>query len=187
MPFAHALRVTTCAVPPDPWGIQIMADTTGDIRAGDVLLMSLFVRGSSGIGDGEGKAVAYLQRNSGAFEKIGTAGLDAGPEWRQVVASFASTLTLDSGRHNFTIHAGYAVQTLEIGGVAILNYRNTTRTSPTGAASPTRRGARRPRPASTGFANPASASAWPARTATPSPAPPSTQPCGGAPSFSARP
>ena len=126
MPFADALRIQLTAPGAQAWDAQIIASTTGNIAPGDALLLSLFVRGSSPTSEtNEARATAYLQRSSGDFAKFITAPLTAGPAWRQYLVPVKAETTLATGQHQFVIHLAYSAQTIEIGGISLLNYRNT--------------------------------------------------------------
>jgi GH35 family endo-1,4-beta-xylanase len=125
MPFTEALRIQINATGTQVWDAQIIASTTGDVKAGDALLMSLYVRGASPANEtGEGRATAYLQRNNGDFAKVVTAALTAGSNWRQVLVPVKSEFTIPNGQHQFVIHLAYLPQTLEIGGITLTNYRD---------------------------------------------------------------
>ena len=126
MPFADALRIELTAPGAQPWDAQILASTTGAIAPGDALLLSLYVRGSSPSSEtNEARATAYLQRSSGDFAKFITAPLAAGPAWRQYLVPVKAETALANGQHQFVIHLAYAAQTIEIGGISLLNYRDT--------------------------------------------------------------
>ena len=126
MPFKEALRIQVKNSGTQVWDAQLIASTSGDVNTGDVLLMSLFVRGSSAANEtGEVNATAYLQRSSGDFYKAVTAPLSAGSNWRQFLVPVKADVTLAAGQHQFVIHLAYYAQTIDIGGIALVNYRNT--------------------------------------------------------------
>jgi len=123
MPFTRALRVVTEIVPENPWGFQILANTAGEIRTGDVILISMFARGAAERSDnGTARAVAYIQMAQSPHTKLGTLAMDPGSEWRQYLMPFRASMNLSPGQHNLTIFLGYYAQTVEIGGVRIVNY-----------------------------------------------------------------
>lgn len=125
MPFSEALRIQLTAPGAQPWDAQIIASTTGNITPGDVLLLSLYVRGANpSIETNEARATAYLQRSSGDFAKFISAPLNAGPAWRQYLVPVKLETALATGQHQFVIHLAYAAQAIEIGGISLLNYRN---------------------------------------------------------------
>ena len=107
------------------WDVQVLGRTSGDIKQGDVLLLCIYARGSSDDPSlSEATGTAYLQRNSGAYDKVVSLPLAASSEWKQYFAAVQSTLTLPSGQHEFTIHLAAGAQTIDIGGVSFINYGN---------------------------------------------------------------
>lgn len=125
MPFSRALRVEVTNPGTVPWGVQVMATTTGEIERGDVLWMMLFVRGYCPSNEsGEARGTAYLQEAQSPNTKLGTLGVSAGERWRQLMVPFQSTMSLRQGQHNFTLHMGQYVQWMEIGGLTILNFKD---------------------------------------------------------------
>ena len=126
MPFNQAVRDQVKSGSAQVWDAQIIANTSIDVKAGDSLLMVLFVRGSSPVNEtGEVNATAYLQRSSGDFYKVVTAALNAGSNWRQFLVPVKADVTIPAGQHQFVIHLAYYAQTIDIGGIALLNYRST--------------------------------------------------------------
>ncbi len=124
LPFSRAIRIQVTGTPQQAWDVQLLGTTRGDVRSGDVLLLSLFVRGSSIVNEsGEGGGTAYLQRSSGAFEKIVAMPFQATGEWKQVLLPTRVDLTLPSGQHGFAVHLGFRPQTVEIGGISLVNYK----------------------------------------------------------------
>ena len=122
MPFTRAMKVTVTGVTANPWDVQIAGTTTGEVRQGDVLWLSLFARGSSESESGEAMGIAYLQRNSGSFDKLASVPFSVGPNWKQFMAPVHASFALAAGQHSFTLFLGYGRQTVEIGGVSLLNY-----------------------------------------------------------------
>ncbi len=126
MPFNQALRIQIKSASAQVWDAQIIASTTVDVKAGDALLLMVYVRGSSTVNEtGEVNATAYLQRSSGDFYKVVAAALNAGSNWRQFLIPVKADVTIPAGQHQFVIHLAYYAQTIDIGGIALLNYRNT--------------------------------------------------------------
>lgn len=126
MPFKEALRVEVKSGSAQAWDAQIIASTTLDVKAGDALLMTMFVRGSSSVNEtGEVNAAAYVQRSSGDFYKVVSAALNAGSNWRQILVPVKAEVSIPAGQHQLVIHLAYYAQTIDIGGIELLNYRNT--------------------------------------------------------------
>jgi GH35 family endo-1,4-beta-xylanase len=124
MPFERAYRVRITRAPEQVWGVQILARTTGEIARGDVLLLSLFARGSTTANEsGEAHGAAYVQRNGGGYEKLVSSAFSAGSQWKQLLVPFEAPFPLASGQHEITLHLGYLPQTVEVGGLSLVNYR----------------------------------------------------------------
>ena len=125
MPFTQALRIQAKSASTQVWDAQIISATTADVKAGDSLFLSIFVRGSSAANEtGEVTATAYLQRSSGDFAKVVSASLNAGSNWRQFLVPVKSDYTIPAGQHQFVIHLAYYAQTIDIGGISLVNYHN---------------------------------------------------------------
>lgn len=125
MPFSRALRITVAEAQRNAWDVQILATTSTDVRQGDVLWMSLWARGSSMAESGEAIGTAYLQRRGGDYAKVVTLPFSGASNWRQFMIPVSSLYSLPAGQHEVAIHIGYQAQTLEIGGVELINYRDT--------------------------------------------------------------
>jgi endo-1,4-beta-xylanase len=129
MPFRKAMRVTVPGIPRNPWDVQILGTTSGHVQQGDVLWLSLFARGSSETESGEASGIAHLQRNSGDFAKIASMPFSVGREWKQFMLPATATTTLPNGQHGYTIFLGFPQQTVEIGGVVLVNFRTALTTA----------------------------------------------------------
>jgi GH35 family endo-1,4-beta-xylanase len=123
LPFDRAIRVTVVRRPEQAWDIGINVDTKGAIEKGDVCLLSFYIRGPHSE-DESGDAVAgvYLQRNRAPWQKVLQARVTANREWRQVVTSARVGMALPDGGSNVVFHLGYYPQTVEVGGLRLLNY-----------------------------------------------------------------
>lgn len=118
MPFVEAMRVQVNGTGTNVWDAQIIASARGAVRAGDVLMLSLFVRGSSPANEtGEARATAYLQRNNGDFVKLISVPVAVGGDWRRFLVPSRTELTTPTGQHQVFIHMAYFAQTIEIGGL----------------------------------------------------------------------
>ncbi len=132
VPFKNALRVSVPTASELRYGVQLSVPTRGDVTEGDTLFMVLWVRGEAA--DGGALAVhARLQQNGGEANGGGyaeilplnasTAGSLSDPSgWTQHLQSVKSPLTQPDGTHSVSIHLGGKAQTLELGGLQLLNY-----------------------------------------------------------------
>jgi len=123
MPFKRAMRVITTRRPKKSWGVIIHVDVEDTIRHGDVLLLSFFMRGLKSE-DESGDAIAtwHVQRNRSPWGGGTSLRATAGREWRQIHHPFVGKTTLKKGQSSIAIHLGYLPQSLEIGGLRLVNY-----------------------------------------------------------------
>ena len=123
MPFKHAMRVVTLVRPKITYAIQLRGVANGGITKGDVCLLAFWMRGPQSEDEsGDGVARAHVQRMGAPYEKIGSLRATAGQEWRQVFVPFRAKKTLPAGKTGVTFHLGHRPQTVEIGGVRLINY-----------------------------------------------------------------
>src|SRR5512140_2619616 len=82
MPFTEAMRVNVNRPGTNLWDAQVLGRTSGDVKQGDLLLLCVYARGaSSESGMEEASATAYLQHNSGGFEKLISLPFTGSSEW----------------------------------------------------------------------------------------------------------
>ena len=134
MPFDNAVRVENREPFNPRYGVQLGVPTAGDIQEGDTLLVSLFARGTTAGGGNEPLSVhARLQQNGGEANDGGYAelvpldiatpgSLTDRAGWTQYIQPVKAPLTQPNGTHSFSIHLGEKAQTVELGGLQILNY-----------------------------------------------------------------
>lgn len=130
MPFTHAYHVEVDRDNEEKrHEVQIRLDTDGAVKKGDVIWITLFVRGQTL--DAENLPVAransYFQRNHEPYTKIQKFEIEATPEWRQYAAAFVMREDFDKGKTNFVIHLAFGKQWLEFGGVSIQNFGDKVR------------------------------------------------------------
>ncbi len=124
MPFSQGLQIQVKSGSAQAWDAQIIASTTGDVKLGDALFLSFFVRGSSALNEtGEITANAYLQRSSGDFYKVVSTSISAGSNWRQFLVPVTADVSIPAGQHQFVVHLAFYAQTIEMGGISLLNYQ----------------------------------------------------------------
>ena len=128
MPFDRAYRVATLAQPETVWGIQLVAGAAGEIRKGDVCLLTCYMRTlESEEESGEGRAVLCVQRNREPWEKPVNVAVSAGREWRRLDLPFRADTSLPDGQAMASVRLGVRPQTVEIGGLSLLNFGDRAR------------------------------------------------------------
>ncbi len=123
LPFARAMSVSTVETPSNAWGIQFTGRANGAIEKGDVCLLSFWIRGPHSEDEsGDAVARASVQRSRPPHEKIAQVPTTANATWRHVVKPFKAKQTLPDGQVGVTFHLGFYPQTVELGGVKLINY-----------------------------------------------------------------
>ena len=118
---APAVRLETTEVQANPWGVQLRIPAVGDAAAGDVMLVTFFARGARD--DGSSTDVLFkLQRDGSPFTGYGQAPVNAAGEWTQYAIPLAMGEAREDGSLALVVHAGRAVQALEIARLQVLNY-----------------------------------------------------------------
>lgn len=107
MPFAEAVRIEVRT----PGAVQLSIPVRGVIAKGDVLALEFFVRGSAA----RSEALTAYGRAWTPFY--------AGPQWRQEIQTRESDI--DTAEYPLTLDLGTYAQTLDLGGLRIVNYRRT--------------------------------------------------------------
>jgi len=122
-PFDKAVRVTTTKRPDKPWNIVMHVPTNGQIKSGDVVLLSLRMRTlKSEDESGDGVALAMLERNRAPHWNVVAARATAGKAWRYIVAANIAPKVLAADEHQVAIHLGYHPQSVEIADLRVINY-----------------------------------------------------------------
>ncbi len=128
MPFDRAYRVATLARPETVWRVQLVAGVTGDIRKGDVCLLTCYMRTlESEEESGEGRAVLCVQRSREPWEKPANVTVAAGREWRRLDIPFRDDISLADGQAMASVRLGFRPQTVEVGGLSLLNFGDRAR------------------------------------------------------------
>ena len=121
LPFENYVRLETSTVPTNVWNINVALNPTGDLGQDDVVFVSFFARGEPVQGTATVQANAYLQKN-GTNDKLATIPIHGHAQWQHFSTKIEVGESIASGGYKFVIHAGFAEQVLEIGGLEIQNY-----------------------------------------------------------------
>jgi endo-1,4-beta-xylanase len=123
MPFAKAIRITHTLRPKQSWAIQLVGEVNAPIKRGDVCLMAFWLRSPQSADEsGHGVVSPNVQQNFAPHTKSLSERVTAGKEWRQILLPFRPKKTLELGKANTGFHLGFHPQTVEIGGLQLLNY-----------------------------------------------------------------
>ena len=121
MPFDNYIRLETPTVPTNVWNINVALNPTGALAQDDVVFVSFFARGEPAQGTATVQANAYLQEN-GTNNKLVTIPISGHTQWQHFSTKIEVGSSVGNGGYKFVIHAGFAEQVLEIGGLEIQNY-----------------------------------------------------------------
>ena len=121
LPFDNYVRLETPTVPTNVWDINLSLTPLGDLVQDDVVFISFYARGEPSGGATAVQANAYLQEN-GTNSKLVTIPVNGHTQWQHFSTKLEVGSSIDDGGYKFVIHAGFAEQALEIGGLEIQNY-----------------------------------------------------------------
>jgi endo-1,4-beta-xylanase len=122
-PFAKAIRVTvTKPVQPD-WLVHLMTPASiAPIRKGDTLFAIYNVRCTqSSAESGGGHLAAFMQLNREPWSATGSFSAAPGRSWSRGYARATAGRDYAPGEFNISFHLGQYAQTLEFGGLVVLN------------------------------------------------------------------
>lgn len=119
--FTQALRVRVTARPENPWFLQVHATTTAPVAKGDVLLARFSIRCIESM-TGEASVGFVFELGKDPWTKSVEFSVSAGRTWTEVNVPFTSVGTYGPGEAGINFPVGFAVQTVEIGGISVVNY-----------------------------------------------------------------
>lgn len=121
--FERAMRVTTAVKPDVNYKVRISAKTIAPIKKGDRLLASFWARGIAPLpAEGEARAQFCFEQAGDPYEKSAMWTFTVGAEWRRFFVPFEAKGGLDAGGARVEFRTGYDPQTIEIGGVQVINF-----------------------------------------------------------------
>ena len=121
--FTDAVRVETIKTAPFPYNVRVQAATTGPIQKGDTLSAEFTARRiKSRQETGEALIAVIVEDSAKPHTKSLERDLSVGPEWTRIRIPFRADRNAAAGEMQLSLRVGYPPQTLEIGGVKLLNY-----------------------------------------------------------------
>jgi GH35 family endo-1,4-beta-xylanase len=123
MPFTQALQVTTSSKPPKYYSVQAKLMSLPAIKDGDVLLASFYARCTAGgtIETSQGQ-IAFGIQDKDTQKAIGRFTASPGGEWQRFLIPMTATEAMPSGKAALALSFGAMLQTVEIGGLEVINY-----------------------------------------------------------------
>jgi len=133
-PFKQALRLRTLAKTETPYTVQLHAITVAPIHEGDVLFARFYLRGiESKTEMSFGTTELVIEQGGPEYKKLISFGASARPEWKAFSIPFVATKEniggkeIAEGKARVLFRLGYGPQTIELGGIEILNFGNKVR------------------------------------------------------------
>jgi endo-1,4-beta-xylanase len=122
MPLAKAMRVNVGKAYDTPYAVQLFsADTLADLKQGDNVIMSCWVRALQSADGKKGTAAFYLQTTGPKWESPASVTTACDRNWKQVFAYGVASKDFPAGSLQVAIHIGQQQQVLEFAGLVVLN------------------------------------------------------------------
>jgi len=120
-PFDRGIRVQVAARTPNAYDVQMLTPPSAvPLKKGEHVLAILKVRCTAGP-DGVGVFNARIQATAPSWTGIGSTDVAVGKEWKRVYIHGQAQQDFDAGKYDLSLHLGAQAQTLEFGGMAMLN------------------------------------------------------------------
>jgi GH35 family endo-1,4-beta-xylanase len=118
-PWTSYWRFEIAKMPPNSWSVELQTRVPAAIKQGDKCLLLLYARST-----GPEKAVgaANVEISSPPYAKVGRSEFRVGPAWEPVLVPFAASGDVPEGKGAVTIQVGAGIQTIELGGLRLLDY-----------------------------------------------------------------
>lgn len=123
LPFTRYDTYTNAAARPNPWESAVRYPIASTIQQGDALLLVFWVRGvQSSENQGQVDYIFELTRSPWTKSLAQTRTFQRESGWQQWLVPFEAAESYGVGEGRYQINMGYLAQTLDIGGLAIINY-----------------------------------------------------------------
>ena len=121
--FQRALSIQTLPGALGEWNVEVKAPVIGPVKRGDVLLGHFWLRCDDSM-TGEGYTTFVFESNEGEFNKAAQFRISAGRNWKEVFVPFVSPRDFAVGEARVAFWMGYDRQTIDIGGIEVLNFES---------------------------------------------------------------
>lgn len=126
--FKSAIQVETQAGARVDWNTEISAPVTKPVKRGDVMLAHFWMRCLNSM-TGEGYTAFEFELNHGEYDKAVDFKISAGNEWKEIFVPFEADRDFPLGEARICFRVGYDPQTIQLGGIEILNYHESVKES----------------------------------------------------------
>ena len=121
--FAKALKIESSAGAEEEYSVSVEGPIVGAVKKGDVLLGHFFLRCEESM-TGEGYTTFTFEENHPEFEKSAQFKISAGKEWKEVFVPFVAQRDYADGEARISFWVGYDRQSIEVGGVEVINFES---------------------------------------------------------------
>jgi len=121
-PFEQALRAEVKESGGSEWSVQMQAKTVAAVKKGDVLHATFYVRSVAPQENGVAETSFVFERSAEPYTKSVTYPVRITPEWRKVAVRFTAAESYAPGEAHMIFRLGYEPETIEVGGVSVVNY-----------------------------------------------------------------
>ncbi|MEZ4931099.1 MAG: endo-1,4-beta-xylanase [Saprospiraceae bacterium] len=115
--FSQKVRIVVNGAGSNAWDAGYGIPSIQQLGGGSVCLLVIWLRSESG----DGKASLFVE-NSSTYEKEVFLNLDLSNQWTQYLVPFDANQTYAPGGLTVGLHLAWKPQTVEVGGLAVLNY-----------------------------------------------------------------
>jgi GH35 family endo-1,4-beta-xylanase len=119
-PFTRLKQMTVSTAGSQPWSSGVSCSNKQAITKGSIGFMVIWMRSA---GAESAKVNLFLERTQ-TFEKEVFITLEVGPTWKQYIAPFNADFDYAAGQLNFGLHLGFKAQTIQMAGIALLDFKN---------------------------------------------------------------
>ncbi|MDB6139058.1 MAG: hypothetical protein JWO94_2130 [Verrucomicrobiaceae bacterium] len=113
-------RFEIARMPVNAWSVQLGVTLQADIKQDDRCVLLFHARAVNGT---RAFGTANVEkREPPDYSKLGKTEFKAGPQWQEIVMPFIASGNATAGKSGVAIHLGGEVQSIEVGGVRLLDY-----------------------------------------------------------------
>lgn len=120
-PFQKAVEFTLTGPATNPWDVQTSCLIESTVKKGDVLHARIFARCAKSMTGSASVGIVY-EMNKEPWEKSMEFQYSVGSDWTVIDVPFVAKRDFAPEASQFCVRLGYANQTIQIGGVELLNY-----------------------------------------------------------------
>lgn len=121
--FHQAIQIKTEPGARAEWLVQIVAPVTRGVKKGDVLLGHFWLRCVDSM-TGEGYTTFVFEIASPPFDKAVEFRISSRSLWKEVFVPFVAPRDFPAGKARIALRAGFDRQTIQIGGVEVIDYQS---------------------------------------------------------------